>query len=437
MHKADNLSYYIISLGCSKNQTDSERLSSDLSNAGLTQAEAPDESDIVFVNTCGFIESAKEESISVILETLDLKKSYQGLLDRRVVVVFGCLTKRYFEEIQGGIPETDLVFGLYDNSFLTRLFENLQIEPVHRKVHATRKPLASDLGYEYIKIAEGCSNNCSYCAIPLIRGPSTPYDPQNIMKDAAEAAERGAKELIIIAQDSASYRFGDMRLIKLVDEISKINGPEWIRILYIHPDHITDEMIDAFASIPKLVHYFDIPFQHVSQRILKNMNRSGSYDRYISLVNKIRSRMPDAVIRSTFMVGFPEETEEEFEELLRFLKESRLDRVGAFEYSPEENTPAALLPDIKKRVKNSRFKRLMSLQQGISADKMKEKVGNVFQVLVEEKIDDETWSGRTMYDAPEVDGVFYLTSKKKELKLNEFVQATATDSTEYDLIGTI
>ena len=421
--------YHIISLGCSKNQTDSERLNSDLTASGFMKSEDSEDADLIIINTCGFIRSAKEESISVIFDSIGdeppLKK----------IVVIGCLSERYAQDIIKDIPEIDLVCGLYDESTINSICGLFGVKPCHGN---GRIPLEISSPYEYIKISEGCSNRCSYCAIPLIRGDHKPFAPSEIIKDAKEAVKRGVRELILVAQDTASYLSGGTDLTGLIRDISSIGGFEWLRVMYLHPDHLSESLIDEMAENSRVVKYADIPFQHVSERILRLMNRQGSYEKYIFLVKKLREKIPAIRLRSTFMTGFPGETEEDFEEMISFIREAEIDRVGAFIYSPEEGTPACSMKgNVSEKIKQSRYNRLMKIQQKISVKSLMKIHGSRVRVIVEEKIDDYQYSGRSEYDAPDVDGVFYLTSHERNLKLNEIYDALVTDSTEYDLIGEI
>ncbi len=444
MYISSDLSFYLISLGCSKNLVDSERINGEMISAGFTPSEASENSDIIIINTCGFIEDAKKESIEVILDAVSIKES-QGSGTKlfrhgsgdpqpftRKVVVTGCLTKRYFTEIENDIPEIDFLYGIPDEKFIPELCRKFNIKT--GSIIDIRKKLYNNYPYSYIKISDGCSNNCSYCAIPLIRGPHVPFSPEKILKDAESEVAGGALELNIIAQDIAIYKWGEYDLTSLVNKMSKIDNLRWIRLLYCHPDHITDRIIDLIAENEKVVPYIDIPFQHVSRSLLKSMGREGDPDKYLALVEKLRKKVPDITIRSTFMIGYPGAVDEDFRELISFIKTARLDKVGCFIYSPEEGTDAFNIPDtVPLAEKNRRLDELMSLQADISREKLDEKIGLELDVLVEEKLDDKTYIGRTESDAPEVDGVFYLTADLN--RVNTIVRARVTDSVEYDLIG--
>jgi len=432
--RSDSLTFHIISLGCSKNQVDSEYLKGAMLSAGFNEAEASDEADLLIVNTCGFITPAKEEGIDVILDAIEQKTNANSDSEfGSRVVVLGCLTERYHEEIKTEIPEIDLLYGVYDDKFVSFLCESFGVIPSAGYVRQ-RKPLIEGLAYSYIKIAEGCSNRCSYCAIPLIRGDHRSFVPEKIIQECSESLANGARELVIVAQDIAAYRSGNSGLPELLRQIALLDPEAWIRLMYCHPDHITDSIIDAIAGIPSVVKYIDLPFQHVSRNILRSMNRAGNAESYAMLIDKLRKKIPEIRIRSTFMVGFPGETDEDFRELVDFIKKAEIDRVGCFTYSPEEGTPAFSFGDpVPSSVKKKRYNRLMKIQQRISMARLQKMAGTHVRVLVEEKLDDLHWIGRTEYDAPEVDGIFYLTGRN--LMTNRIYWARVTDSVEYDLIG--
>ena len=448
MFSSEDISYAIVSLGCSKNLVDSEILNASLLSAGFRHAADIEEADMIIINTCGFIKDAKEESISVIFDALhdrDLvsqenRKPWheQGRASRkdfhRKVIVAGCLSQRYFQQIQDDIPEIDLLYGLVDDDLVPCLLREFRITAQIRTLRK-REPLVQGLPYAYIKISEGCSNACSYCAIPLIRGPHAPFSSEEILEDARRAATGGALELMVIAQDIASYNWNGHGLVDLVRDMSSIESVRWIRLLYCHPDHCDDAIIEMIGSNDnKVVPYIDLPFQHVSGSILRSMGRRGGYSVYSGLVDRLRDAVPDIRIRSTFMVGYPGETRDDFNDLLRFVNEHALDRVGVFCYSQEEGTRACRLSDdVPDELKHERYDLLMASQQAVSQEKLKSMIGTVVDVLVEEAVDRETYIGRTMYDAPEVDGIFYLTGKG--IQINEIIQARVTDSIDYDLMG--
>ncbi len=407
-----------------------------MSSAGFLECDGPEGADIIIVNTCGFIEDAKKESIDVILEAAGVISSgtagKPGSFGKKLAVA-GCLSQRYAEEMKKELPEADFIYGVVDDDFVRALCSALNIR--HSTPLSLQKPLVGNSPSAYIKIAEGCSNNCSYCAIPLIRGPHRSYAPDDIIRDVETAAARGVLELNIVAQDIAAYRYGTLGLPGLIGRISSIEGPRWIRLLYCHPDHIDDGIIGLLGHNPKVARYVDIPFQHASGRILESMGRKGDTRIYLDLVDRLRRQVPDVRIRSTFMVGYPGEKESDFRELLDFLRMAQLDRVGCFTYSPEEGTAAEALGDnASPAVKRSRKKRLMELQMEISRERMRSMIGMELDVLVEEPAGEGRWLGRSEFDAPEVDGIFFLTAEGASV--NSIVRAVVTGAEEYDLIGT-
>lgn len=436
------ISYYIISLGCAKNLVDSERIHGNLYGAGFCESESSSDADIVIINTCGFIEDAKRESIDVILDAIESvvdgresRNSDNSEKFSQRVVAAGCLVERYSREIREEIPEIDFLYGILDGNFVPSFCREFGID-FHGDTDTPRKPLVPGLPYSYIKISEGCSNNCSYCAIPLIRGPVRSFPFEKIIQDVHEAVDAGACEMIIIAQDIMAYSWEGATLTSLVQSVSEISGVQWVRLMYCHPDRLTDEVLDLMQGNEKVVRYLDLPFQHVNRRILQAMNRKGSYGIYMDLIKKIRHRVPGVHIRSTFMVGFPGETEDDFRELMSFIREAKLERVGCFMYSPEEDTEAALLDGmIPLRVKRKRHDELMAVQKKISVDVMNGMIGRTLRALVEEQVDERTWICRTEYDAPEVDGIFYLTAEN--ISVNKIVNVYVTDAVEYDLIGVL
>ena len=433
MASSRDISFHIVSLGCAKNLVDSERVNGAMRAAGFRTAPSGEDADIIIINTCGFIRDAKEESIGVIFDALGERdgRPSPGGFHRRVAVI-GCLSARYREALSAEIPEVDFIEGLADEGFVERMSRHFGI--AIRPYGPAREPLTAGLSHAYVKISEGCSNNCSYCAIPLIRGPRESYPPGRILEEAKQAAARGARELVIVAQDIAAYRHGDLRLSGLVRSLSAIEGIEWIRLMYCHPDHVDDELIALLGEGGKVVPYLDIPFQHASAPVLASMGRRGSAAAYLDLLERLRERVKGIRIRSTFMVGYPAEDEDAFEELLAFLQQARIDRAGAFIYSPEEGTPAWMMGDpVPARVKKRRYRRLMSLQRELSAASLEAMIGSTVRVLVEERLENGTRVGRTEYDAPEVDGVFFLTGG--EVRINSIVTARVTGSFEYDLEG--
>ncbi len=433
MFRPRDISFHIISLGCAKNLCDSEKLQGDLLAAGFRASGSADAADIIIINTCGFITAAKEESIDEVLEAASLQGSRGGgggFAPR--VAVTGCLSKRYFGELAREIPEIDFLYGIPDGRFVPLMCRTFDIEPPPARWRG-RVPLEEGMPYRYLKIADGCSNNCSYCAIPLIRGPVRSFPPDGIVADARDAVSRGARELVIVAQDIAAYRHGRTRLTGLVRKIADGSGAEWIRLMYCHPDHVDGAFLDAF-KVAGVVPYIDIPFQHASAGVLRSMGRAGSARSYLELVSEIRRRVPGIRIRSTFMVGYPGETERDFARLMAFVEKAGLDRAGAFMYSPEEGTRAFGMKDtVSPSEKRRRYRAFMKAQEAVSARKLRAMEGAEVRVLVEGAVDGGTFFGRSEYDAPEVDGIFYLTGGNPPL--HSIVRARVTGSTEHDLIG--
>jgi len=430
----EEYSFYIISLGCSKNLVDSEKINEELISSGLQNVSNSDDADIIIINTCGFIEIAKEESIEVIFDAIENKKN-------KFIAVTGCLSQRYFSNFKDEIPEIDLLYGLTDHNFVKTLFEKIKIinfKELHKNFRKSR-PLSPNLSYAYIKIGEGCSNNCSFCAIPIIRGAQKSFSLESILFDAKNAISDGIKELIIIAQDITAYRYKDKngkiyKLHDLINIISELDGIEWIRLLYAYPDHLTDDFINLIALNKKVVPYIDLPFQHISESILKDMGRKGNFEKYTNLIKKLRNKIPNISIRSTFLVGFPGETDEDFQLLLKFLRENKIDRVGCFKYSNEEDTKAFQFKNqISEEIKTDRYNKLMEIQREISEKILEKKINSIVNIIVEEKISKNEYICRTEYDAPEVDGIFYLT--ENHASINSIIKARVIDSIEYDLIG--
>lgn len=433
----------IVSLGCAKNQVDAEMLLFTLKNRGFKIVNDPADADAVIVNTCGFIESAKQESIDEIIELGNLKR--EGKI--KAIVVTGCLAERYQNEITKQLYEVDAAVGIGANSQIadivldalngrkTEIFPDKSLLPLEGgRVQSTPFYTA------YLKIAEGCDNCCTYCAIPLIRGHFRSRQPDDVVKEAERLAKNGVKELNVIAQDTTRYGedlFGEPYLAKLLKRLCKIDGFRWIRVLYCYPDMITDELIDVMASDEKIVKYIDIPLQHCSGEVLKNMNRRGDRESLTRLLNKIKAKMPDVVLRSTFITGFPGETEQQFEELAEFAAEIKFQRLGCFPYSREEDTKAALMENqIDDETKQKRADIIMEHQQSVMAQYCESLIGSELEVLVEgyDKLA-ECYFGRSYADAPEVDGCVFFTCKGEKPKAGDFVKVKITDYTGCDPIG--
>ncbi len=427
MYSEKSHSCYIISLGCSKNLVDSERVNGSLKRAGFNPVDSSENADIIIINTCGFIEAAKEESIEMIFEAV-------GRGDKKIAVI-GCLSQRYRKELLDEIPEIDFLYGVPDDTFIEEFSRTFKggSESVR---YSEREPLTGFLPYSYVKIADGCSNNCSYCAIPVIRGPHRSFPPEMILRDVRAAVARGSVEMDIVAQDIARYSSKDIRLEHLVEMISKVEGVRWIRLLYCHPDHIDNTIINLIRDNEKVVRYIDIPFQHASGRILESMGRRGDFNSYLELLNRIREVVPGIAVRSTFMVGYPGENEDDFQLMIEFLKKAQLDKAGCFTYSREEGTAAYHLKErVPEDVMAHRYDTFMNIQKDISSAKLREMIGSEVDLLIEGRIDEETYLCRTEFDAPEVDGFFYLTSTE-DLD-NSIVRAKVLDAEDYDLMGVV
>ena len=433
----------MISLGCPKNQVDAEIMLKSLVDEGYILVQEADKADVVIVNTCGFIEDSKKESIDAILEMADLKED--GLLKK--ILVTGCLAQRYADEILDEIPEIDGVIGIGANedivSACNALFESDEKYtsfPEKENLPLNGGRILTTPEYTaYLKIAEGCSNCCTYCAIPSIRGAFRSRKMEDVLEEANMLCEKGVKELILVAQDTTKYGedlYGELKLPELLGELNKIEKLQWIRLLYCYPDRITDELIEAIAENEKVCHYIDIPMQHADGKILKAMNRRGDKDSLLALVNKLRDRIPDMVIRTTFITGFPGETEEAFTTLSEFVNEAKLDRVGCFAYSREEGTPAY---DFENQVDHDvaveRAEVIMNQQYTISEEKLDECIGKTFDVLVEGYDPyTDSYYGRTFMDAPDIDNNVILTSGYR-IDDGDIVPVEIFDKDEYSLIG--
>ncbi|MDF2677001.1 MAG: rimO [Bacillota bacterium] len=433
------------SLGCSKNLVDSENILGILENKGFEVTDFADKADYIIINTCSFINDAKEESINAIVAAADIKNNVNS--EAKIAVV-GCLPQRYSDELKDEIPEVDIWLGTSGFEKIAEKIElyekehNLVIDTVieeNLQENLPRKTMTPDY-YAYLKIAEGCDNCCTYCAIPQLRGRYKSRRIENIVEEAKRLADKGIKELIVIAQDTSKYGldiYKERKLHEVIREISKIDGLKWIRIHYLYPEDTYDELINEFKNNDKLLNYFDIPLQHINDRILKRMNRQVTKEQIVELINKIRNEVPNSVIRTSLITGFPGETDEEHEELKQFLNDYKLDRVGIFKYSREENTPAYKLPDqISEEVKDERHAELMEVQMQVSSEISYSKIGNIYEVLIEEKDVENIYVGRTYMDSIEIDGCVYVTSDK-ELTIGEFYKVKINDALEYDLIGDV
>ena len=432
-----------ISLGCDKNLADSEEMLGILVENGYEITNDETEAEVIVVNTCAFIHDAKEESINSILEMAKYKE--EGVL--KALLVTGCLAQRYKEEIMTEIPEVDAVLGTtsYDSivKALDKVFEGeryQEYKDINGLPANSKKRMITTGGYfEYLKIAEGCDKRCTYCIIPKLRGNYRSVPMEQLLAQAEYLADQGVRELILVAQETTVYGkdlYGEKSLHKLLKELCKVSGIQWIRILYCYPEEIYPELIQTMKEEPKICHYLDLPIQHCSYKILKRMGRRTTKQELEDIVYTLRKEIPDIILRTTLITGFPGETQEDHEELLDFIDELEFDRLGVFTYSAEEDTPAALMPDqIDEEVKLDRQAELMELQQEISMEKGNEKIGTVVEVMIEGKVADENaYVGRTYGDAPKVDGYIFVNTDT-ELMSGDFARVHVTGALEYDLIG--
>lgn len=433
----------MISLGCPKNQVDAEHMLAMMDAEGWEIVDYVDGCDVVIVNTCGFIDDAKKEAIENILDMVELKK--EGVISK--IIVTGCLAQRYKDEIVKEIPEVDAVVGIGANGDIIKTVEEVMsgVDTIEKYPPQCELPLegqrilTTPQYWAYLKIGEGCSNRCTYCTIPSIRGNMRSRSMENVIDEAKQLAELGVKELILIAQDTTSYGldlYGELKLPELLNELCKIDSIEWIRLLYCYPDRITDELIETMKNQEKIVNYIDLPLQHADDKILKAMNRRGDQALIRSVISKLRSEIPDVVIRTTFIVGFPGEGEEEFETLAEFVNEIEFDHLGVFTFSPQEGTPAYDMDNqVEDDVKTRRGEVIMQDQYSIMEEKNNEKIGKTYKVVVEDYDGySDSYTGRTYMDAPEIDGLVKFTSHK-DLDIGDFVDVEIFDIEDYDLIG--
>lgn len=433
----------MVSLGCAKNRVDAEMMLSTLKNAGYKLVEEAAMADVAIINTCGFIESAKQESIDEILELAALKK--EGKI--KAIIATGCLAERYKEQMMKELYEIDAVVGIGANEQIADIVKKV-LDKNRVEVFPDKCNLPLEGGriqstayyYAYLKIAEGCDNHCTYCAIPMIRGKYRSREIDNIVAEAETLAKKGVKELIVIAQDTTKYGvdlYGEYKLAELLRRVCKVEGIEWVRVLYCYPECITDELIDVFAQEDKLLKYIDMPLQHCNGDVLKRMGRKGNREELTALIKKLRERIPNLTLRTTFITGFPGETEEQFEELCEFANEIKFERMGCFPYSQEEDTPAARLPEqIDEDVKERRAEILMDNQQIIMQKNCEKLLDTEIEVVVE-GFDRyaECYFGRSKADAPEVDGkVFFTVSGKKPVQ-GDIIKVKVTDFLDCDPIG--
>ena len=434
----------MVSLGCSKNLVDAEEMIGILEDSGFEIVASEEDADVMIVNTCAFIDSAKQESIDCILE----HASYKASDSSRILVVTGCMSQRFKEEIKKELPEVDLVVGVNEYDKIAELIsnfdrnnENVYCSDECMPMHNFKRTVTTPEYMAYLKIAEGCDNHCTYCVIPSIRGKYRSRSLEDIVAEAEKLVADGVKELIVIAQDTTRYGidlYGEYKLPELLNELCRIEGLHWIRLHYLYPELVTDELIDTIKQQDKVCNYFDIPVQHCNDEILKLMGRKTNKKQIVELINKIRREIPDSVIRTTLIVGFPGETDEQFEELRDFVTETGFDRLGAFAYSQEEGTAAARLPkQLDDEIKLDRQEMIMVDQSAVSEELNGNRIGKTFETLVEgyDAIIKQYY-GRTYGDSDEIDGKVFFTSKKK-LQPGSFVNVLVEDAGEYDLYGKV
>ena len=448
-----------ISLGCSKNLIDTEVVIGMFKKNNFQIVSEEEKADILVINTCGFIEQAKEEAIQTILEMAEYKNKRCKYL-----IVMGCLVQRYYEDLIKALPEVDLFIKIEDYDKLWDKIEDLikrdivikdkkktskkisEIPPMPmlKQEQFLKREITTGKDYAYIKIGEGCSNKCTYCAIPYIRGPFVSRKKEDILEEAVELTKKGIKEIIIIAQDTSKYGidiYGESKLAELLDDLAKIEKIKWIHFLYTYPEGITDELIEVVAKNDKIAKYFDIPIQHSSDKILKKMNRRTNKKQIEEKIEKIRKKIPEAIIRTSLIVGFPGETKEDFEDLEEFVEKIKFDRLGTFMYSKEDGTPAEKLPNqVHGNTKRSRYNKIMKRQQKIVQEKMKEKIGKKAEVLIENiSFDGKYLIGRTIENVPEVDGIVYVKNSEKDNNkyLHKFLKCEIINVEGYDLIAEI
>jgi ribosomal protein S12 methylthiotransferase len=439
-----SLTVSMISLGCSKNLIDSEIMLGILKEKGYILIDNPEKADVIVINTCGFINDAKEESIDTIVEVGEYKKHGNC----KFLIVTGCLSERYKDELLKELPEIDALVGTSNIDRIDEAIESVIEDKKYIKVGDVDKSYSENLPRllttpphtAYVKIAEGCDNYCTYCIIPQLRGKYRSRKIESIIEEVKSLASKGVKEIILIAQDTTKYGvdlYGEYRLPLLLDELEKIEGIKWIRILYSYPNTLSDDLIDSIKRNKKVVNYIDMPIQHISDKILKRMNRKIKKSEIIDIIDKLRTTIPDVIIRTTLIVGFPGETDSDFNELYNFVKDEEFDRLGVFMYSREEGTAAYNLKDqIDENIKIERHRKIMELQKEISFKRNRNKIGNVYDVIIEEKAEDNLYIGRTYMDSPEIDAIVYVKSETK-VKIGEFVKVKISDCLEYDLLGEI
>ena len=436
-------SVYIVTLGCSKNELDSELMLSILDQNNYIIAKELEEANIIIINTCGFIESAKEESIETIWEMTEYKEKGQC----EYLLLAGCLAQRYSKELMDEIEDIDAIIGTGNikniNETIKELDDNknkiIKVDNIDDFYPENVKRINFNAS-AYVRISEGCNNHCTYCIIPKLRGKHRSRKMEDIINEVELLSKNGVKEIVLIAQNTSDYGidlYGEYSLYKLLDKLNDIDGIQWIRILYLYPDNFSDKLIKSIKNNDKIVKYVDIPLQHISNNILKKMNRKTTKSDIIDLIDNLRREIPNIVIRTTFIVGFPGETENDFNDLYTFIREAKFDRLGVFTYSQEEDTPAYNMTNqIDENIKEERRDKIMELQKCISEDIMMSKVGNIYDVLIEEYSGDNIYVGRSYMDSPEIDGVVYVNTNNT-IDIDEFVKVKVSEYLEYDLIGVL
>ena len=435
----------VVTLGCPKNQVDSEIMSGLLAQDYIF-IENPEEADIIVVNTCTFIQSAKEESIETIFEMSRLKKSGSC----QTLIATGCLAQQYGKDLMQDIPELDGVLGTGNIDEITKLVQASEEtrttlikggtpDFLHDELMPRKRFTPNYLAY--VKVAEGCDNYCTYCVIPYVRGHFRSRPEESVLREVREMAAQGVKEIMVMAQDTTRYGqdlYGELRLPQLIHQLARIEGIEWIRLMYCYPERFTDELIETMRQEPKVCRYIDLPLQHADNKILKEMNRRGTIEEAETLIEKLRDAMPDITVRTTMITGFPGESEQEFQTMVDFIERVQFDRLGVFTYSQEENTPAGIREDqVDPEIREQRRDQIMQLQQTISLARLQRWVGRVVTVMLEQKQPDGQWMGRTEGDAPEIDGQVYITGTQTTLQVGDMIKVCILEADNYDLIGEV
>ena len=430
-----------VTLGCPKNEVDTDYMMGITFNDNKYEYEEnPINADVIVINTCGFIEDAKEESVDTILQAAKYKED--GIID--ALIVTGCLTQRYKNELMDEIEEIDAVLGTGTFDQIKKTIDDVleskkRFNRIDKPIFDFNQKLErfnTKNHYSYVKIAEGCNNNCSYCSIPFIRGPLNSRKMEDIIEEVKILVKNGTKEIILTAQDTTEYGkdlYGERKLVDLLKELVKIKEVKWIRLLYSYPEHINDKLIEVIKENDKICNYLDIPVQHSSNRIRKEMRREGTTEELLNVIEKLREEIPDIALRTSLIVGFPGETKDDFDNLKDFIKVVKFDRLGVFQYSQEEGTKAAKMEkQIDKKTKEKRYNKIMEIQQDISYNKNRKYIGKEIEVIIDEKIEDE-FIGRTVYDAPEIDNTVYV--RGKNINIGDIIKVKITDAFEYDLMG--